>query len=268
MRAGHADYVINDAALAYMREHNLAGPVIAQLAAHSCQVTHASQHFADAAAWAAHLECLGIARPAVTPDPVKIATEAALWGAIKAHGFLCNSVIPSDDAGQFDVGHHALCWVHPCAEKVAERLVHKLHAFTDHNRQAQEVRGLVWGLYRDLLGYKRQLTASGALDLRLRFDAIFRQRTGFAMLDRLLKRLHANRSELLVVLDRPEIPLHTNGSENDIRCQVLGCQSHQAKNQRRHQKRHRPRLPRRIPRTAQDLRQARRRLLGLSRCQA
>ncbi len=25
---------------------------------------------------------------------------------------------------------------------------------------------------------------------------------------------------LLMVLDRPEIPLHTNGSENDIRCYV------------------------------------------------
>ena len=189
--------------------------MIAQLAA------HASQHFTDAAAWAAHLECLGIARLAVMPEPVKIATEAALWGAIKAHGFLCNSVIPSDDAGQFDVGHHVLCWVHPCAEKVAERLVHKLHAITHDNRRAQEkVRGLIWGLYRDLLGYKRQPTASGTIDLRLRFDAIFQQRTGFVMLDRLLKRLHANRSELLVVLDRPEIPLHTNGSENDIRCQV------------------------------------------------
>ncbi len=32
--------------------------------------------------------------------------------------------------------------------------------------------------------------------------------------------LHANKAELLAVLDRPEIPLHTNGSENDIRCQV------------------------------------------------
>jgi len=29
-----------------------------------------------------------------------------------------------------------------------------------------------------------------------------------------------NKRELLLVLDRPEIPLHTNGSENDIRCQV------------------------------------------------
>jgi hypothetical protein len=42
----------------------------------------------------------------------------------------------------------------------------------------------------------------------------------FATLDRLLKRLHANKAELLRVLDHPEIPLHTNGSENDIRCQV------------------------------------------------
>jgi len=40
------------------------------------------------------------------------------------------------------------------------------------------------------------------------------------MLDRLLKRTHANRREVLIVLDRPEVPLHTNGSENDIRCHV------------------------------------------------
>jgi hypothetical protein len=29
-----------------------------------------------------------------------------------------------------------------------------------------------------------------------------------------------HKAELLMVLDHPEIPLHTNGSENDIRCQV------------------------------------------------
>jgi hypothetical protein len=56
--------------------------------------------------------------------------------------------------------------------------------------------------------------------LRTRFDRIFLRRTGFATLDRLLARLHTNKAELLMVLDRPEIPLHTNGSENDIRCQV------------------------------------------------
>ena len=45
-------------------------------------------------------------------------------------------------------------------------------------------------------------------------------RTGFVTLDRLLARLHGRKDELLLVLDRPEIPLHTNGSENDIRCHV------------------------------------------------
>jgi hypothetical protein len=32
LRAGHTDHVINDAALDYMREHSLAGPVVQQLA--------------------------------------------------------------------------------------------------------------------------------------------------------------------------------------------------------------------------------------------
>jgi hypothetical protein len=56
--------------------------------------------------------------------------------------------------------------------------------------------------------------------LRARFDRIFKRRTGFATLDRLLARLHANKAELLMALDRPVIPLHTNSAENAIRCQV------------------------------------------------
>jgi hypothetical protein len=52
--------------------------------------------------------------------------------------------------------------------------------------------------------------------LRARFDRIFKRKTGFVTLDRLLARLNANKPELLMVLDRPE----TNGSENDIRFHV------------------------------------------------
>ena len=63
-----------------------------------------------------HLERLGITALAVTPDPVRIATEGAVWGSIKAHGLLPDTVILSDDAGQFALDRHALCWVH------AERL--------------------------------------------------------------------------------------------------------------------------------------------------
>ncbi len=80
LRAGHADYVVNDAALAYMRRRALAGPVIGRLAAHP------DRTFADAAAWQAHLQQLGVAALEVTPDPVRIATEGALWGSVTAHG--------------------------------------------------------------------------------------------------------------------------------------------------------------------------------------
>jgi len=209
LRAGHGDYVINAAALAYMRERALAAQVINRLA------EHPDRCFADQRAWNAHLEKLGITALKVNPDPVLIATEAALWGSIKAHGFLPDTVIVSDDAGQFNVDRHALCWVH------AERLVHKLDTFTDGHRAAPAaVRASIWQFYRDLKAYSCAPTAPRKTALAAEFDRIFTLTTGFVTLDRLLGRLHANKTELLMVLERPEIPLHTNGTENDIRCQV------------------------------------------------
>ena len=209
LRAGHTDYVVNDAALSYMRDRDLSGPVIALLAEST------KKRFADAAAWQAHLERLGITELNVTPDPVRIATEGALWGSVQSHEFVRDMVILSDDAGQFAVGEHALCWVH------AERLVHKLDTFTDDQRTAQQqVRSLIWQFYADLKDYRRTPTPLRRAHLSERFDYVFRRRTGFATLDRLLQRLHANKAELLTVLDHPEIPLHTNGSERDIRSQV------------------------------------------------
>jgi hypothetical protein len=214
LRAGHEDYLVNDAALAYMRKRHLAGPVVARLQG-AANHDHEGRHFADEAAWMAHLDALGITDLEVQPDPVKIATEGALWGSITGHGLIAGSVILSDDAGQFNVGHHALCWVH------AERLIHKLDCFTAAQAQAKErIRARIWWLYADLKAYRENPTRRRRRELCRRFDDIFTTRTGFATLDRLLARLHANKEELLVVLERPEVPLNTNGSENDIRCQV------------------------------------------------
>src|SRR3954468_12443633 len=208
LRAGFGDYVINAEALAYMRQRALAGPVIARLA------EHPERSFDDEAAWMRHLERLGITGLTVTPDPARIATEGAVWGSVKAHGLLPDTVILSDDAGQFALDRHALCWVH------AERLVHKLDTFTDRQHAAQQlVRALVWWLYADLKAYKRAPDRRRRHELRARFERVFRRRTGFGTLDRLLARLHANKEELL--LERPEVPLHTDGSERDLRPQVI-----------------------------------------------
>ena len=209
LRAGHGDYVISQDALAYMRERSLNAAVIKLLA------DHPDQSFADLETWTAHLERLGIAALDVLPNPVLIATEGALWGSVKAHGFLHDTVILSDDAGQFNVGRHALCWIH------SERLVHKLNTFTEAHRAAQaHVRGLIWDLYADLKAYRQAPSADLKTSLSDRFDAIFKSRSTFAMLNQLLKRIYRNKAELLRVLDHPAIPLHTNGAENDIRCQV------------------------------------------------
>src|SRR5215468_10451054 len=109
-----AFYVINEAALGYMRDRQLPQAVIDKFAEHEERI------FSCPEAWERHLQALGLTDLKVSPDPVLIASEGALWGAIRHQGLLANTVVVSDDAGQFRVGVHALCWVH------AERLVHKL----------------------------------------------------------------------------------------------------------------------------------------------
>jgi Transposase IS66 family len=206
---GAARYVINAAAIAYMRGADLPQDVIDKFAG------HASLVFSSHEQWMEHLRALGLADRRVTPDPVRAASEAALWGAIAAEGLLGQAVIVSDDAGQFRVGDHALCWVH------AERLVHKLIPANDKQRNAVVIgKRMIWWFYRRLKEYKLAPSPERASLLRAQFDRIFKRRTGYATLDRILKRLLARKEELLRVLERPDIPLNTNASENDIRAFV------------------------------------------------
>jgi Transposase IS66 family len=71
-----------------------------------------------------------------------------------------------------------------------------------------------------LKAWQRDPCPRRAAALRARFDRIFTRHTDYVVLDRLLARLHRRKAELLRVLQRPEIPLHTSGSENDIRACV------------------------------------------------
>ena len=140
---GTARYAINAAAEAYMRAANLAHGVIDALT--GADVVE----FGSEAEWMAHLAALGLTELHVAPDPVRVASEAALWGAIAAEDRLGGAVILSDDAGQFRVGDHALCWVH------AERLVYKLIPANDRQGNAIEItRRMIWWFYRQLKAFK------------------------------------------------------------------------------------------------------------------
>ncbi len=204
LAAGHG-YQINDEAIAYMKERELPQAFLDVLRQHE------RASFADQNAWLSHLDSLGmdVARHR------NIATEGALLGCLKRRGIAQDLAIISDDAGQFNVLVHGLCWVH------AERLVHKLLPLNDlHREDIARVRAEIWSFYADLKEYKLHPTSQRKCELQERFDAVFIQKTRYATLDRLLRRIHKNKSELLLVLERPEVPLHTNGSERDIRDHV------------------------------------------------
>lgn len=206
LRAGQTDYRITTSALAYMKEQGLS-----QVFLHALR-SNVIADFADKAAWESHMESLGMN----TPRYRRIATEGALLGSLSELHIAKNMAIISDDAGQFNVLTHGLCWVH------AERLIHKMLPLNDqHRADIAKVRSQVWDLYADLKSYKLAPAEELKPQLKKRFDTIFTQKTSYTSLNLLLLRLHKNKSELLLVLERPEIPLHTNGSEGDIRGHVL-----------------------------------------------
>jgi hypothetical protein len=200
--AGEIGYRINAAALGYMYEQGLP-----QAALQALQVNR-HHHFRQALAWTEHLSCVQID----LERHRRIATEGALLGELAERGLQQRLAIVSDDAGQFKVLRHGLCWIH------AERLIHTLLPLNeDHREDIAKVRAELWALYADLKDYKRKPRKKTKLLLRRRFDTLFTQKTRYQTLNQLLRRLHQNKQELLLVLERPDIPLHTNDSERDIR---------------------------------------------------
>lgn len=201
LRGTHRDYVLDEMALAYCQQQKLAQGLIAALAA-------GPRHFAEDLAWEAHLLALGI----TDERHVRIATEGALLGSLMSHGVSPELAIISDDAGQFDILVHALCWIH------AERTLARLNPFNDKYRATlEEVRTQVWDFYAELKKYKAAPSPPEKERLAARFDTLFATKTDFSTINEALKRLAKNKSELLRVLERPEVPLHNNSSENDIR---------------------------------------------------
>ena len=202
LRAGHGDYVLNDEALAYMEAQQLPKGILAILTG------AVETRCPDKAAWLATLEGMGI----TTPRHVRIATEGSLLGSVLEHGINPDLVIVSDDAGQFNVLLHALCWVH------AERIFVKLLGFNDAQREALAgVRTAIWRLYGDLKEYKADPDENKKADIESRFDELCAIKTCFVSLNKALQRMRLNKAELLLVLERPDVPLHNNPSENDIR---------------------------------------------------
>jgi len=202
LRAGDQDYCLSEQALSYMKNQKLPQASLLQIQQHK------DQTFSCQEAWLDWLKDHAITKP----RHQRIATEGALLGSVLQHGLCHDLAIVSDDAGQFNILIHGLCWVH------TERLIHKIIPLNDaHREDIAQIRNQIWNYYSDLKDYKEHPNEEMKISLTSRFDIIFTQKTRYETLNQLLKRIHNNKMELLLVLNRPDIPLHTNGSETDIR---------------------------------------------------
>ena len=125
-------------------------------------------------------------------------------------------ILLSDNAPQFKLitEHQALCWIHD------GRHYKKLYPIVLLNKnRLDDFRGQYWDYYAKLLEYKKNPTQGEAEKLSKEFDKLFSTKTGYDSLDERIAKTKAKKSELLLVLNYPELPLHNNNSEHGARAE-------------------------------------------------
>jgi hypothetical protein len=195
------DYVINEAARDYWEKYAIAATIVAKL-------TEGPQHFTEEPAWQARLQELGI----TGERHVRVVTEGALLGGLVSRGVSPDLNVLSDGAGQFVIFVHGRCWIH------VERPLPRLVPYNEEHRAAIETaRQTIWEFYQELKAYQQQPDAAQKPVLEAGFDTRFEQRTDYPSINAVFKDIREHKADLLRVLDRPEVPLHNNGEESDIR---------------------------------------------------
>lgn len=203
LRGPHEDFVLNEYSRSYLEMQQLAAKHLSKLQFASAVISSGDLELQK------YLEALGI----TSQQAIKLVTEAALLGSAIEHGLDPEIIILSDGARQFAIGIHALCWVH------MERSIRRLNPVTAQQRQEiEEVLDALWIYYSQLKAYQQQPTFQESERLSDRFDEIFGQRYPHHYgLNLAMQQFCAHKDELLRVLDLPQVPLHTNAAEADIR---------------------------------------------------
>jgi hypothetical protein len=123
----------------------------------------------------------------------------------------------SDEAPEYTriTVRQALCWVHD------GRLYTKLVPYTAANRLLLDTfRDDYWAFYRELRAYQAAPVPAEAGRLGAAFDVLFSRETGYRALDDRIAKTKAKRTQLLLVLDDPTVPLHNNAAELGARRRV------------------------------------------------
>jgi len=206
LRQNTTVYTLNESSLDYY--DSVACPKGAYDLLKQTYLENGKQLFVDKAALTQYFHKHNI----VGTTTIRIITEGLLIGTIVEDGFNTETIIHSDEAGQFALFLHCLCWKH------VERPLRKLKTYTKQQQvQLEEVKNQFWQLYQQLKEYKENPEPNLVEEMRGQFDKLCEHQDGFFHLNQLLDNISKKKEKMLLVLKRPEASLHNNDSERDIR---------------------------------------------------
>jgi hypothetical protein len=158
-----------------------------------------------------HLPNLGRLQRKAIIDAAAVAAYHAEVGVPVVRLLVC------DDAPQFKwlTEDMALCWVHQ--GRHYKKLTPAIALHRDH------VAGFLkqfWDFYDQMLTYQHQPSPQERCRLEAEFDRLFSSVTGYDALDARIAKTRQKKVSLLMALQHPEVPLHNNPAEWEVRRRV------------------------------------------------
>ena len=146
----------------------------------------------------------------------RISEAAAIAFYHQEKGIPIIDTLICDNAPQFKLvtKNLGLCWVHD-----ARHYKKLTPIIQSHKEELKIFRGKYWDFYRQLHDYKKTPSKEFKHSLLIKFDDLFAIRTTYDKLNDRIEKTREKKTELLLVLNIPNIPLHNNLSENAARVQ-------------------------------------------------
>lgn len=205
-------YIINDIAIAYIDDKVSRKVLVRELEKLKSDRIYSQEEFSN--------EILNASFITEQIDAwKKYVEEGCAIGAYREN-FLgpVSDVLVCDDAPQFKgiLEYLGLCWIHE------GRHYDKLVPGHSHfQKELDKFLDKFWDYYDELKKYKANPTQEKKDGLSIEFDELFSADTDYFALNRVIKKTAKKKEFLLLVLEYPEIPLHNNTSELDIREKVI-----------------------------------------------
>jgi len=200
-------YLVNDEAVALAAAMGVSGAVLCWF-----QERLPWDHELDEAVFTEHYDA---AMSFVDGQARRKLYEAAALAAYRAQTDVpVVDTLLGDDAPQFDdiTDDRSLCWVHE-----GRHYAKLTPMFEPFQKELETFQDRFWDYYRELRAHRAKPTSRKARRLEKLVDELFSTEVENADLATRISKTAAKKSELLLVLTHPELPLHNNDSELTVR---------------------------------------------------